>query len=98
MSLDIAALYAELSELPGGGPAETIDPTAGDIAVPLRLSAGDRVLSFISTMTTFGTATDITVAELSIESFFPADDETAQAVRAFTGQAPAERRCAAVRA
>lgn len=79
----LAALYAELSELPGGGPAEPFDPTAGDIAVPLRLRAGDRVLSFISTMTTFGTATDITVAELSIESFFPADAETAEAVRAF---------------
>ncbi len=85
----LAALYAELSELPGGGPAESFDPTAGDIAVPLRLRAGERVLSFISTVTTFGTATDITVAELSIESFFPADGETAEAVRAFAEATPA---------
>ncbi len=85
----LAALYAELSELPGGGQAEPFDPTAGDIAVPLRLRAGDRELSFISTMTTFGTATDITVAELSIESFFPADAETAEAVRAFGEETPA---------
>ncbi len=85
----LAALYAELSELPGGGQAEPFDPTAGDIAVPLRLRAGDRVLSFISTMTTFGTATDITVAELSIESFFPADAGTAEAVRAFAEKTPA---------
>ena len=35
-------------------------------------------------MTTFGTATDITVAELSIESFFPADAATAEALRAFS--------------
>jgi hypothetical protein len=41
-------------------------------------------------MTTFGTATDITVAELSIESFFPADGETAEAVRAFAEEAPAQ--------
>jgi hypothetical protein len=36
--------------------------------------------------TTFGTATDITLAELSIESFFPADAETAAAVGAFAGR------------
>ena len=51
--------------------------------MPLRLRAGDAVLSFLSTITTFGTATDITLAELSIESFFPADAATAQAVRGF---------------
>jgi hypothetical protein len=50
--------------------------------VPLRLSHGDSQLAFISTETTFGTAVDVTVAELSIESFFPADRETAEAVRA----------------
>ncbi len=84
----LATLFAELSELPGAGPAEAFDPAAGDIAVPLRLRAADRVLSFISTVTTFGTATDITVAELSIESFFPADAETAEAVRAFAEATP----------
>jgi transcriptional regulator with XRE-family HTH domain len=79
----LAALYDELSALPGGeGPAASPDLAAGDIAVPLRLRAGDAVLSFISTMTTFGTATDITVSELSIESFFPADAMTAEALRA----------------
>jgi transcriptional regulator with XRE-family HTH domain len=81
----LAALYAELSELPGGGTHAPVDPVAGDIAVPLRLRAGDRELRFISTMTTFGTATDITVVEISIESFFPADAATAEAVRTFAG-------------
>jgi transcriptional regulator with XRE-family HTH domain len=79
----LAALYDELSKLPGGGPPGTIEFAAGEIAVPLRLRARDGVLSFISTNTTFGTATDITVAELSIESFFPADAATAAAVQAF---------------
>ena len=37
-------------------------------------------LAFISTATTFGTATDVTVSELAIESFFPADDATAGAL------------------
>jgi len=82
----VAALFAELSALPcAGPPAEPHDPAAGEIAVPLRLRAGDAELSFISTVTTFGTATDITVSELSIESFFPADAATAEAVRAFAG-------------
>lgn len=78
----LAALFEELSELPGaeGGPRAVPSDSAG-IAVPLRLRAGDAELSFISTITTFGTATDVTVAELSIESFFPADAATAEALR-----------------
>jgi hypothetical protein len=38
---------------------------------------GDE-LRFFSTVTTFGTAVDITVSELSIEAFFPADAQTAE--------------------
>src|SRR5439155_20488363 len=77
----LAALYEELSALPGAGPPGPYDPAAGDIAVPLRLRSDGGVLSFISTITTFGTATDVTLAELSIESFFPADAVTAEALR-----------------
>jgi transcriptional regulator with XRE-family HTH domain len=83
----LAALYEELSDLPGGGQPGTIEFAAGEIAMPLSLRVDDAVLSFISTNTSFGTATDITVAELSIESFFPADPPTAAAMQAFTGQA-----------
>lgn len=36
-------------------------------------------------MTTFGTAVDITVEELAIESFFPADAQTAEALQAHAG-------------
>jgi len=39
------------------------------------------VLSFISTTTVFGTPSDVTVEELAIESFFPADSATAEAMR-----------------
>lgn len=80
----LAALFDELSELPGGGPVPHTDLAAGEIAVPLRLRHGDAELAFLSTLTTFGTATDITVAELSIESFFPADAATAEALRTFS--------------
>ena len=38
---------------------------------------GDAVLSFISTITVFGTPVDITLSELAIEAFFPADAESA---------------------
>jgi hypothetical protein len=49
--------------------------------VPLRLRSAGGELTFLSTVTTFGTAVDVTVAELAIESFFPADEATAEAVR-----------------
>jgi hypothetical protein len=55
--------------------------------VPLRLRHGEIELAFISTKTTFGTAVDITAAELSIESFFPADAETTEAMRSLVGSA-----------
>ncbi len=73
----LAALHRELSALPGGS-----DRSAPDgIAVPLRVRAGDEVLSFLSTVTTFGTAVDLTAAELSVEAFLPADERTADLLR-----------------
>ncbi len=81
----LAALHAELAALPGGGPTPSeTDWTAGEIAVPLRLHHAGGELALISTVATFGTAVDITVAELAIESFFPADDATARALQALT--------------
>jgi transcriptional regulator with XRE-family HTH domain len=56
-------------------------PGPGDVAVPLRIRRGGRELAFLSTVATFGTPLDVTVAELAIESFFPADDATAAALR-----------------
>ena len=77
----LAALRAELAAYPApehSGPTETV----GDIAVPLHIrSAAGAELRFFSTIATFGTAVDITVAELAIESFFPADAATAAAMR-----------------
>ncbi|GAB4192006.1 MAG: helix-turn-helix transcriptional regulator [Roseiflexaceae bacterium] len=57
-------------------------PHSGElVVVPLRLRTEAGELSFISTTTVFGTPLDITVAELAIESFFPADAATAEAMR-----------------
>jgi hypothetical protein len=74
----------ELLEEVQGYPAPDGAPPAHshDIFVPLRIDDGaGGELSFFSTIATFGTAIDITVAELSIESFFPADAATAKAMR-----------------
>jgi len=80
--VDVGALYDELRGYPNVATddeqVETED--AGALAVPLVLRAGDAELRFLSTVTTFGTAVDITLAELSIEAFLPADDATAEAL------------------
>jgi transcriptional regulator with XRE-family HTH domain len=80
----LRALYEELEAYPA--PAEAGDPgAAGDVVVPLRLRIPGGELRFVSTVTTFGTPVDITVEELSIESFFPADRETADWLRREVG-------------
>jgi transcriptional regulator with XRE-family HTH domain len=83
----LGVLYEELAAYPCGGErSPPPDLTASEVAVPLRLRVGDvegdGELAFISTITTFGTAVDITVSELSIEAFFPADEATAGKLRA----------------
>jgi transcriptional regulator with XRE-family HTH domain len=73
----LRALHEELAAYPGDGSGVPHPTEIGGIAVPLRVRVRGRDLALISTVTTFGTATDITVSELSIESFFPADQATA---------------------
>ena len=51
------------------------------VAMPLRFRSDAGVLSFISTMTVFGTPVDVTLQELALETFFPADELTAAALR-----------------
>jgi transcriptional regulator with XRE-family HTH domain len=76
----LAALYDELAAYPApdDAPATTGTPA---VVVPLRLRTASGELSFISTTTVFGTPMDITLAEIAIESFFPADAATAEALR-----------------
>jgi len=71
------SLHRELLGYPGGLERRHDDLA---VAVPLRLWTRHHDLAFLSTVTTFGTAVDVTVAELSIEAFLPADDATARAV------------------
>jgi len=53
----------------------------GGVVVPLQLVTEAGKLSFLSTTTVFGTPVDVTVSELAIESFFPADDATVRALQ-----------------
>ena len=75
----LVALSEELLAYPGPVPEGT-PRSPGEIMVRLDLATDLGELSFFSTVTTFGTAIDITVAELSIEAFFPADASTAEAL------------------
>lgn len=85
---DLLSLRDELRRYPGvsDGHPESVD-TAARLYVPLvlRHGPGDE-LTFFSTIATFGTAQDITIAELAIESFFPADDHTAAVLRGLSGR------------
>lgn len=53
----------------------------GFITVPFQLETAVGVLTFFSTTMVFGTPVDITLSELAIESFFPADAETGAKLR-----------------
>lgn len=78
----LASLLKELSDLPHGrGSSATAHDYAG-VLVPLRFVTGAGVLSFFSTTTIFGTPVDITLSEIALESFFPADTATAEALLA----------------
>jgi transcriptional regulator with XRE-family HTH domain len=77
----LTALLEELRDYPAPislTPPKT-DPFGG-VVVPLQLIVAGGVLSFFSTTTVFGTPIDITVSELAIESFFPADEATERAL------------------
>ena len=83
-----AALVAELCAMPGV-PASWREPDRdtpqhGGLLVPITLRLGAQTARLFSTITTLGTAQDITLQELHIESFFPADDPTEQLLRALS--------------
>jgi transcriptional regulator with XRE-family HTH domain len=68
---------------PGGGkaPRATLNEDYAGVVVPLQFKTDAGVLSFFSTTTIFGTPVDVTLSELAIESFFPADAATAERLR-----------------
>jgi transcriptional regulator with XRE-family HTH domain len=78
----LAGLFEELCGYPGGEPGE---PRPSDVVVPLRYRWEDRELAFFSMTAVVGTPMDVTIEELAIESFYPADPSTAEALWARRG-------------
>ncbi len=72
---ELRRLRAELADYPGGIDAAGPGPA---LVVPLRVRVGEHDLAFLSTTTVFGTPLDVSVSELAIETFFPADGATAE--------------------
>ncbi|MBN9595485.1 MAG: helix-turn-helix transcriptional regulator [Afipia sp.] len=77
----LIALYEELKTYPI--PARKAPHTVGadSLAVPYKIRMGNNVLSFISTTMVFGTPLDVTLSELALETFFPADELTTETMR-----------------
>jgi len=80
----LVELLAELSEYPAKrekSSQSTLDRTVAEMVVPFQLSTKAGVLTFFSTTMVFGTPVDITLSELAVESFFPADTKTGERLR-----------------
>ncbi|MEV4497921.1 helix-turn-helix transcriptional regulator [Micromonospora arborensis] len=70
---ELTALYEELL-MPEDPMGQRVD---ADVVIPMILRIGGRELRLFSTITTFGTPMDITIDEIAIESYYPADPESA---------------------
>jgi transcriptional regulator with XRE-family HTH domain len=81
-------LEAELRSYPQPADADAthMEGEVLGIAVPLRFRTDAGILSFISTTTIFGTPVDVTLQELALETFFPADPATAEALRSLSSR------------
>jgi transcriptional regulator with XRE-family HTH domain len=82
----LAELHEEMLSYPGPEPPRGwgLSPDAAvTVGLGLAPAPGSDApeLSFFSTITTFGTAVDVTVSELAVEAFFPADAQTAEYLR-----------------
>jgi hypothetical protein len=74
----LVELLREIQSFPeAASPAE---PAEDQVIVPLRVRTSVGVLSFFTTIMVFGTPIDVTLSELALESFLPADKETAEIV------------------
>ena len=76
----LEALLAEVQSYPVPMRSDTCASPEFDatqrLATPLRIATRFGTVSFLNTLTVFGTPSDVTLAELALEMLFPADDET----------------------
>ena len=84
------ALLAEILAYPGvPASLRRVDPTVRLVpVVPVNFRKGAARFAFFSTVTTLGTPQDVTLQELRIECFFPADDDTTRAARRLVPAGP----------
>jgi transcriptional regulator with XRE-family HTH domain len=76
---ELIKLYNDLRTYPIPARAGPLPPD--NVAIPFKMRHNGEVLSFFSTTMVFGTPVDITLSELALETFFPADDNTAERLR-----------------
>ena len=93
----LTALTEELAAYPAPTGADAqpgrhreSEPPLADVVVPFSLRTDIGVLSFFSTTTVFGSPVDVTLSELAIEAFFPADAATAEALRVYRAKRAGE--------
>jgi transcriptional regulator with XRE-family HTH domain len=80
----LAELLKELRAYPAGdsgSPGENGEVQFPGVVIPIKLRTDAGVLSMFSTTTVFGTATEVTLSELVLEAFYPADEATAAILR-----------------
>ena len=78
----LIALIEEIRTYPRPPAPDRRPEDYGGVAIPFQLMMGDQLLSMFGTTTVFGTPVDITLSELTLETFFPADTATAEVLRA----------------
>jgi transcriptional regulator with XRE-family HTH domain len=76
---ELIKLYNDLRSYPL--PARSGPVSSDNVAIPFKLRHNGEVLSFISTTMVFGTPVDVTLSELALETFFPADELTARRLK-----------------
>jgi transcriptional regulator with XRE-family HTH domain len=81
---ELERLHDELAGYPGvvADEASPDAPPADEILLPLELRGGETDLALFTTVTAFGTPLEITLAELAVEAFYPADANTARILAA----------------
>lgn len=83
----LRALYEEVAAYPVPEDAPGVEPAepVPYFALPMQIEHDGRILSFVSSISTFNTPMDVTVAELAIETFLPADPATTKYLHTLAG-------------
>jgi transcriptional regulator with XRE-family HTH domain len=95
----IRGLLAEVAGYPVPPDSEAFDEfdASERLATPLRISTRFGVVSFLNTVTVFGSPHDLTLAELALEMLFPADDRTVEVVKSMVRETNATNAMETVR-